>query len=156
MNCKLCNKEFKRRCKTHVFCSRHCQSKWLKQNNISGRKKSGAWNFCATCGKSYYVRPCEISRTKYCSRICLGKSHLIQYQNRFKKEGRPPKRYKQITIDGKQVREHRYVMEQYLGRKLSPKEHVHHIDGNGLNNMLENLILLSHSDHSKLEIKLKS
>jgi len=37
--------------------------------------------------------------------------------------------------------EHRYVMEQALGRKLLPHESVHHKDKNGMNNALANLEL---------------
>lgn len=38
-------------------------------------------------------------------------------------------------------RQHRYVMEQHLGRKLSKEEHVHHIDFDKDNNSLDNLFL---------------
>lgn len=41
-------------------------------------------------------------------------------------------------------------MEQHLGRKLSRKEHVHHIDGNRKNNLLSNLQVLSSTDHSRI------
>lgn len=60
--------------------------------------------------------------------------------------------YWQIKVieTGRWVYEHRHVMEKHLGRKLSRKEHVHHIDGDSLNNALENLIVLSHSEHSKI------
>jgi hypothetical protein len=44
--------------------------------------------------------------------------------------------------------EHRIVMEEHLGRELLSTETVHHIDGDRLNNSLENLeLVLSHSDH---------
>lgn len=36
---------------------------------------------------------------------------------------------------------HRWVMEKYLGRKLSYEEVVHHIDGNKQNNKISNLKL---------------
>jgi hypothetical protein len=38
-------------------------------------------------------------------------------------------------------REHRIVMEKHLGRKLTNQETVHHIDGNKLNNDINNLFL---------------
>lgn len=41
------------------------------------------------------------------------------------------------------VYEHRLVMEEHLGRYLTPKEIVHHIDFNKKNNRLDNLYLFS-------------
>ena len=45
---------------------------------------------------------------------------------------------------------HRQIMEAHLGRVLEPVEHVHHIDGNPLNNDLSNLMVLHQSDHFRL------
>lgn len=52
---------------------------------------------------------------------------------------------KRIFID-----EHRYVMEQYLGRKLKSDEIVHHIDENKNNNNIENLKVMTKSEHTRL------
>ena len=41
-------------------------------------------------------------------------------------------------------------MEQLLGRKLKKYEHVHHLDGDTLNNRPSNLAVVLHSDHSKI------
>lgn len=49
-----------------------------------------------------------------------------------------------------QIREHRFVMAEFLGRPLKPNEHIHHIDGNKLNNKLNNLLLITNSKHNKL------
>ena len=48
------------------------------------------------------------------------------------------------------VLEHRYVMEQFLGRCLTENEVVHHIDGTRDNNVLSNLSLLSIEEHTRL------
>lgn len=62
-------------------------------------------------------------------------------------------KYKQVCKDGKRMLVHRKVMEEHLGRKLKTEEVVHHIDGNQTNNVLENLELMSDSQHSKFHAK---
>lgn len=63
-----------------------------------------------------------------------------------------PNRYKTITINGVTLTVHRYIMEQHLQRKLVRKEVVHHKDGNKHNNSIDNLELLTHSEHATLHI----
>ena len=49
----------------------------------------------------------------------------------------------------KKILIHRRIMEEHLGRKLSSNEIVHHIDGNKLNNDINNLEVVSRSEHIK-------
>lgn len=44
-------------------------------------------------------------------------------------------------------RNHRVIWERANGKKLEPGLHVHHLDGNPLNNSPDNLIALSAKDH---------
>lgn len=46
-----------------------------------------------------------------------------------------------IYVNGRIQREHRHVMEKYLGRELFDYEYVHHIDFNKTNNDIQNLFL---------------
>ncbi len=61
-----------------------------------------------------------------------------------------PSGYEGTTlIEGRYVYEHRYIMEQKLGRLLKKGEVVHHLDGNRHNNDPENLEVCSASSHPK-------
>ena len=59
--------------------------------------------------------------------------------------------YIEVVLDSSvKQREHRYIYEQYLNRKLEPNEHIHHLDENKQNNKLENLIIVSPGQHNRL------
>lgn len=49
--------------------------------------------------------------------------------------------------------EHRIVMEESLGRPLLRSEVVHHKDGNTSNNNIDNLELITQSEHAKIHYK---
>lgn len=101
------------------------------------------------CGAYMYVCRCDCGNIKTISGLKLRSGHtkscgclrVVSDSERIK--------YKTINIEGKQIRLHRYLMEQKLERKLMSDEIVHHKDGNMFNNDITNLEIVSRSEHSK-------
>jgi hypothetical protein len=60
------------------------------------------------------------------------------------------KNYRKKRIAGKNIKYSRFVMEQYLGRKLSIFECIHHKDKNPLNDDISNLQVMSREEHNSL------
>ncbi len=54
------------------------------------------------------------------------------------------------SSDAGKVYLHRLLISDILGRNLNTEEHVHHIDGDKLNNSLSNLSICSSAEHAKL------
>jgi len=150
--CAYCEKEFKKRRATHKFCCRSCQAFALAP--INRKKRKGVLKTCTVCQKEFYIPQYRVEIAEYCSRSCLAKKHLAQFAEfRLKPTGKPPHRYKTMTINGKSVRIHRHLMETHLGRKLNSQEHVHHINGDPFDNRLENLMVLWNGDHQRIELR---
>lgn len=110
---------------------------------------------CSYCQKEFDTYKCYEKRNRkhrFCSKMCeasfkrLGNSNLAWSGGYISISNG----YKYIMVDGKQVEEHRLVMERHIGRKLKKDEVVHHINGAKLDNRIENLQLLTRSEHQKL------
>jgi hypothetical protein len=136
--CMFCKRTFKDHHTDRIpkYCSKVCESK--------GKKGGVPWN-----------------KGLVWDRMKGNKNPAYRGGRTLLWSGRKPnfKRYWAILMpehheaNGKgYVKEHRYIMELYLGRKLKREEVVHHINSDTMDNRIENLELyLSHGEHMRHE-----
>ena len=55
-----------------------------------------------------------------------------------------------VCVNGREIFEHRLVIENHLGRELTANEHVHHINGDITDNCLENLEVMERGEHTTI------
>lgn len=156
--CERCGKEYTPSGPAQRFCSRECQA---------------GTGTCERCGKEFLqtasrAKNGTVYRRKFCSQKChrewQAEESTYRYVNadgyvvlqRHGKEAKPtyhvseltPGGYLRRNVGGRRVLEHRWVMEQHLGRPLADDEVVHHVNGDRQDNRLENLQLVK-AHHGK-------
>ena len=119
-----------------------------------GKPKSRKGKYCKSCSYKHRTRPSGLKyKIRAINKGWIKKGQRLNPDTEFKHSGKPFNHgngYLNYTDTGKQKKHHRYMMEQFLGRKLESKEEVHHIDGNKANNNIDNLKLFSSkSEHLK-------
>ena len=106
---------------------------------------------CDCCGKSFEDYYSNVKRHKkhYCNKVCEAQDKAYHNTVDQWKGGCISKSngYRYVMLDGKQIEEHRLVMQRHIGRPLESWEHVHHKNGNKLDNSIENLELTTRWTH---------
>lgn len=132
--CEQCNSEYfisSYKNKTSRFCSQKCLLEWKKIYVFPLHKAPWLSELNKQPGRN-----AKISRD-------FAEQRGINQRGQVRTHGRSyPK------MNSKHI--HRQVMEKFIGRKLEYSEVVHHIDGNNKNNDINNLMVMSRGEHSRL------
>lgn len=146
--CVYCGKEFESRDDSKAkFCSYECMG-------LSRRKQEkGHKHICKQCGKEYRANHKESS---FCSKKCQyqffsgSNSHLYAGGTWISVGGYEQKYNNSKAKKSHYDTTHRKLVEDYIGKKLPFNEQVHHINEDKLDNRLDNLAILTCSEHASI------
>lgn len=103
---------------------------------------------CEQCQNEFPRNPKESWKQyegrKFCSYECAAASR----RGVTKPASEIKSKYRTVHRDGIVHLEHRWLMEQHLGRKLENWEQVHHINHNRFDNRIENLQVVTQEEHA--------
>ena len=126
--CEQCDQKFKAPPSQNArFCNRDCYDDFRK----------GIYE-CDNCKRIFERFKCRTKKYKrnLCSRKCHRKfiEKSVKNQPAFKNG----------------VASYRKIIEEHFNKKLKPNEIIHHVDGNRINNDIENLKITTRSEHPNL------
>lgn len=123
------------------YCSKKCMGIGFR---------SGATKKCEWCGKDYYISNARADTRRFCSRKCVANYRAsIADHKPYIENGYVIEHHRGYNAKGN-AKQHRLIVEEYLGRKLKANEIVHHVNGIKTDNRIENLQVMTRGEHSRL------
>lgn len=132
---------------THGLCGGHYQRqvRGLPLDTPLRPKKRREYvtRACEVCGTPFEFYTAKNAAGRFCSRVCFDSLKGEQHPNWRGGRGITKEGYVEVydPATRRRVQEHRQVMEDHLGRKLSADETVHHRNGVKHDNRIANLQL---------------
>ena len=125
-------------------------------------------SLCLFCGQEAGYKKNKVKKT-FCCKSCKGKwfyknhkktkeiiDKAIENKINFKQtrtRKRKTNEYIRFQKNGVRKYLHRYVVEKNIGRSLLSHEHIHHINNNPTDNRIENLMIVSSTEHGFIHKK---
>lgn len=129
----------------------------LSKSN-KGRWKGTKQIPCSFCGKKLWITPYYLKKKNYknyyCDKKCEAQGRSFGNNKELKGGWYGTGGYHYVRVNGKHTLVHRIVMERKLKRKLKKTEQVHHLNGIGSDNRIENLCIVDYRNHPTESSKL--
>lgn len=136
-----------------MFCDSKCSHAFNRSEN-SWRWIKERIRKCEVCENNFSIDKGWQRKKRFCSNKCRTAHRRISPRKRDCQIGHVTNYkdgYKQIKVSGRGwVPEHRYLVEQSIGRLLEKTEFIHHRNGDPQDNRIENLQIVSQSEHARL------
>lgn len=140
MICNQCKSEFipKYKYNPNKFCSRRC----MYESRRDVQRQIALTN-------NPMKRPEVVEKWKQSMTFKKGEDHPMWKGGVYIQNG-----YRYLYVPGhphahkNMYQEHRLIMEQKIGRYLNSSEIIHHINGNKLDNRIDNLVITNRSEHA--------